>query len=293
MDEFLVSACVQVLNGFQLGFLYFMFAIGLSLILGVMGVVNLAHGSFYMLGAYLFYAGLQARIPPILSVLAALAAIVALSMASEKTIFRSLRDRSHLDQVLLTYGLILIANEVITMVWGPTIRSIDIPDALSGSVSIGFDREYPLYRLLVSVVGIVVGISVWLLLSFTRIGIQVRAGVFDREMTSALGVDVNLVSLLVFGFGIVLAAFAGIVAAPILSLYPGMGETILIPAIMVVILGGLGSLKGAFVASILVGMVETIGRVTLPELSNVVIYLVVAAILYLRPEGLFGARISK
>lgn len=293
MDEFLVSACVQVLNGFQLGFLYFMFAIGLSLILGVMGVVNLAHGSFYMLGAYLFYAGLQAGIPPILSVLAALAAIVALSMASEKTIFRSLRDRSHLDQVLLTYGLILIANEVITMVWGPTIRSIDIPDALSGSVSIGFDREYPLYRLLVSVVGIVVGISVWLLLSFTRIGIQVRAGVFDREMTSALGVDVNLVSLLVFGFGIVLAAFAGIVAAPILSLYPGMGETILIPAIMVVILGGLGSLKGAFVASILVGMVETIGRVTLPELSNVVIYLVVAAILYLRPEGLFGARISK
>ena len=225
--------------------------------------------------------------------LAALAAIVALSTASEKTIFRSLRDRSHLDQVLLTYGLILIANEVITMVWGPTIRSIDIPDALSGSVSIGFDREYPLYRLLVSVVGIVVGISVWLLLSFTRIGIQVRAGVFDREMTSALGVDVNLVSLLVFGFGIVLAAFAGIVAAPILSLYPGMGETILIPAIMVVILGGLGSLKGAFVASILVGMVETIGRVTLPELSNVVIYLVVAAILYLRPEGLFGARISK
>jgi branched-chain amino acid transport system permease protein len=293
MDEFLVSACVQVLNGFQLGFLYFMFAIGLSLILGVMGVVNLAHGSFYMLGAYLFYAGLQAGIPPILSVLAALAAIVALSTASEKTIFRSLRDRSHLDQVLLTYGLILIANEVITMVWGPTIRSIDIPDALSGSVSIGFDREYPLYRLLVSVVGIVVGISVWLLLSFTRIGIQVRAGVFDREMTSALGVDVNLVSLLVFGFGIVLAAFAGIVAAPILSLYPGMGETILIPAIMVVILGGLGSLKGAFVASILVGMVETIGRVTLPELSNVVIYLVVAAILYLRPEGLFGARISK
>jgi len=293
MDEFLVSACVQVLNGFQLGFLYFMFSIGLSLILGVMGVVNLAHGSFYMLGAYLFYAGLQAGIPPILSVLAALAAIVALSTASEKTIFRSLRDRSHLDQVLLTYGLILIANEVITMVWGPTIRSIDIPDALSGSVSIGFDREYPLYRLLVSVVGIVVGISVWLLLSFTRIGIQVRAGVFDREMTSALGVDVNLVSLLVFGFGIVLAAFAGIVAAPILSLYPGMGETILIPAIMVVILGGLGSLKGAFVASILVGMVETIGRVTLPELSNVVIYLVVAAILYLRPEGLFGARISK
>lgn len=293
MDEFLVSACVQVLNGFQLGFLYFMFAIGLSLILGVMGVVNLAHGSFYMLGAYLFYAGLQAGIPPILSVLAALAAIVALSTASEKTIFRSLRDRSHLDQVLLTYGLILIANEVITMVWGPTIRSIDIPDALSGSVSIGFDREYPLYRLLVSVVGIVVGISVWLLLSFTRIGIQVRAGVFDREMTSALGVDVNLVSLLVFGFGIVLAAFAGIVAAPILSLYPGMGETILIPAIMVVILGGLGSLKGAFVASILVGMVETIGRITLPELSNVVIYLVVAAILYLRPEGLFGARISK
>lgn len=293
MDELLVSAFVQVLNGFQLGFLYFMFAIGLSLILGVMGVVNLAHGSFYMLGAYLFYAGLQAGILPILAVLAALAAVVALSAGFEKTIFRSLRDRSHLDQVLLTYGLILIANELITMIWGPTIRSVDVPEALSGSISIGFGREYPLYRVLVSVIGLMVGLGVWLLLQFTRIGIQVRAGVFDREMTSALGVDVNRVSLLVFGFGIALAAFAGIVAAPILSLYPGMGETILIPAIMVVILGGLGSLKGAFVAGIVVGMVETLGRVTIPELSNVTIYLVVAAILYLRPEGLFGARISK
>jgi len=292
MGEFLVSAFVQTLNGLQLGFLYFMFAIGLSLILGVMGVVNLAHGSFYMIGAYFFYTAIVAGAPLILAVPAALAGVILLSLSLERTVFRSLRDRSHLDQVLLTYGLILIANELVTLIWGPTIRSIDIPGFAAGSVSLGYGREYPIYRLLVTLIGVAVGLGVWLTLAKTRIGIQVRAGVCDREMTSALGVDVNLVSLVVFGFGIVLAAFAGIVAAPILSLYPGMGETILIPAVMVVILGGLGSLKGVFVASLLVGLVETLGRVAFPELSNVVIYLTVAAILFLRPEGLFGARIS-
>ncbi len=296
----------QALNGLQFGLMLFLLAAGLTLVFGIMDMINLAHGSLYMLGAFLAASLVQATGSFTLGVLLSLPATAILAMLLERAVLRRLYARDHLSQVLATFALILILNEAVRMTWG-TDAPLAMPAALAGPVELLPGMPYPAYRLLIIAVGAAVAVLLWLVVAKTRLGMQVRAGASNREMALALGIDVPRLFTLVFGAGAALCAVAGAMLGPLLAVQVGMGENILILAFVVIVIGGIGSIRGALVGSILVGMVDTLGRTFLPHLfglvlppqfasaagpaiASVMIYLVMAVILSFRPQGLFPAR---
>ena len=298
---------VQTLNGLQLGVLLFLIAAGLTLVFGVMDFINLAHGVQYMLGAYLavtFYAMTDSFL---LALTLTLAAALVVGLVLEFVVFRHLYDRDHLDHVIATFGIIIFLNQGVKLVWGAAPLSLPIPDALAGSVVLMPGLLYPVWRLVIIGSGLVVALLLYCLVSYTRVGMLVRAGATNAPMVSALGVDIRRLFMIVFGFGAMLAAFAGVMIAPILSVEPGMGDTILILAFVVIVIGGIGSIRGAFVAALLIGLVDTLGRsfavdilrlvmapsparTVGPAIASMLIYLLMAVVLYVRPTGLFPAK---
>jgi branched-chain amino acid transport system permease protein len=280
---------IQVLNGVQYGMLLFLIASGLTLTFGVMGIINLAHGAFFMVGAYLVFQFTRDwgwSLP--MAYVSAIAAVVVIGALVERSVLSPLVGRDHLDQVLVTFGLILIFDELAVILWGKDVQPAEIPMLLRGSVHIGDTFIYPAYRLALTVAGLFCAAGLYLLVAKTRLGMIVRAGSHDRSMVDALGINVNPVFALVFGLGAALAALAGILAAPILSVSPGMGDKIIIIAFVVVVIGGIGSIKGAFVGALLVGLCDAFGKVLFPSVSSLVIYALMAFILVWRPRGLFG-----
>ena len=294
----------QCLNGLQFGLLLFLLAAGLTLVFGIMDMVNLAHGSLYMVGAYFAATFVALTDSFVLGALLALGASILVGMAVEVVAIRRLYGRDHLDHVLGTFGLILFFNEAVRIVWGPAGLTLRLPDWLSTSVRVLPGLDYPTYRIAIIVTALAVALFLYVLVMRTRIGMLIRAGATNREMTGALGVNINLLYTLVFGLGAALAALAGLMQAPIQTVQIGMGENILILAFVVIIIGGIGSIRGAFVAAIMVGLIDTIGRAFLPDLlrlvlssrgastvapalSSMLIYLLMAIVLVLRPEGLF------
>jgi branched-chain amino acid transport system permease protein len=298
---------VQTLNGLQLGVLLFLIAAGLTLVFGVMDFINLAHGVQYMLGAYfavMFYAMTGNFL---IALVLALLAALAFGLLLEFSIFRHLYDRDHLDQVIATFGIIIFLNQAVKLVWGAAPLSLPIPDVLSGSISLMPGLLYPVWRLVIITSGLAVAALLYGLVTYTRVGMLVRAGATNAPMVSALGVDIRRLFMIVFGFGTMLAAFAGVMIAPILSVEPGMGDTILILAFVVIVIGGVGSIRGAFLAALIIGLVDTLGRsfsvdilrlfmgpsparTVGPAIASMLIYLLMALVLYFRPTGLFPAK---
>jgi branched-subunit amino acid ABC-type transport system permease component len=277
----------QALNGLSYGVLLFLLSVGLTLIFGMLDVVNLAHGSFYMLGAYAGLATIAATGNFWLALLAAPVVVGAVGALMERSVLRPLYRRPPLDQVLLTFGFIYVFEDIVKWIWGGTIRSIPPPALFAGSVKI-FGGAFPSYRLFVIAFGLVMAVLLWLLIERTRLGAIIRAGVYDAEMTAGMGIDIHRVFTGVFAFGAALGGLSGVIAGPIQSAQPPMGATILVPALIVVVVGGLGSLKGSLVGSLLIGQAEVWGKVWLPGVSMAMIYLVMAAVVLLRPQGLFG-----
>jgi branched-chain amino acid transport system permease protein len=296
----------QCLNGVQLGMLLFLLAAGLTLVFGIMDLVNLAHGSLYMLGAY--FAATFATLTGsfVLAVILAIVASLIAGMVLELIAIRPLYGRDHLDQVLGTFGLLLFFNELVRLVWGPEGRTLSLPHEMLTAVKVLPGVYYPLYRLVIILVALAVAAMLYLVVMRTRLGMLIRAGASNREMVGALGINIKLLYTLVFGLGAALAGFAGVMEAPILTVQIGMGENILILAFVVIIIGGIGSIRGAFVAACIVGLIDTVGRAFLPDalhavlsrsaastlgpaLSSMLIYMLMAAILVIRPEGLFPA----
>lgn len=297
---------VQVLNGLQLGVLLFLVAAGLTLVFGVMDVINLAHGVQYMLGAYLMVTATALTGSFWLGLPLALAAALVLGLVLERLVIRPLYGRDHLEQVLATFGIILFVNEAVKMVWGAAPLSIPMPEALSGSIRLMDGLNYPVYRLALLAAGLLVAGGLYVLVTRTRSGMLLRAGATNAPMVSALGVNITALFAKVFAFGAMLAAFAGAMAGPILSVEPGMGDGLLILAFVVIVIGGIGSIRGAFVAALLVGLIDTLGRSFLtdlmklvlppsdatqagPALASMTVYLLMAGILFFRPRGLFPA----
>jgi branched-chain amino acid transport system permease protein len=279
---------IQILNGLQYGLLIFLAASGLTLVFGIMGIINLSHGSFYMLGAYLSLT-LTGLVGDIFLALALGIPIAFLFGAAIEWLFiRHLYERDHLQQVLLTFGLILIFNELQRMIWGTRPHSVPIPDYLSGSVKLSDVLSYPVYRLAVAAFCVALALAMMFVIQRTRLGRMIRAGESNREMVEVLGIDTRLLFRFVFAAGVSLAAAAGIVAAPIESVYPGIGERVLIISFVVVVIGGIGSIRGAFVGALLIGLVDAFGKVFLPQLASVLVYALMAAVLIIRPGGLFG-----
>jgi len=294
----------QCLNGLQFGLLLFLLAAGLTLVFGIMDMVNLAHGSLYMVGAYFAATFVALTDSFLIGAILALGATILVGMAVEVVAIRRLYGRDHLDHVLGTFGLILFFNEAVRIVWGPAGLTVRVPDWLNTSVPILPGLDYPTYRIAIIVTALAVALFLYMLVMRTRIGMLIRAGATNREMTGAIGVNINLLYTLVFGLGAALAALAGLMQAPIQTVQIGMGENILILAFVVIIIGGIGSIRGAFVAAVLVGLIDTIGRAFLPDLlrlvlssrgastvapalSSMLIYLVMAIVLVVRPAGLF------
>lgn len=285
--ELLTLYSIQALNGLALGMLLFLLAAGLSLIFGMMDFINLAHGSFYMLGAYLAFSLVQRTGSFWLGLLAIPFVVGLVGILLEGSLLRPLYPRGHLDQVLLTFGLAFVIADLVKIVWGAEIRSVPPPEELRGAVPI-LGTVYPRYRLFVVVLGLLLAVALWLVQSRTRIGAIIRAGVADKEMVSGLGINVSLVFTGTFAVGVGLAAMSGVVAGPFLSLAPGMDFDQLILSLIVVVLGGLGTLRGSFWGAIIVGEADTFGKVLLPDFSLAFIFAVMAAVLLLRPSGLFG-----
>ncbi|HEX7273578.1 MAG TPA: branched-chain amino acid ABC transporter permease [Casimicrobiaceae bacterium] len=281
---------IQVLNSVQYGLLLFLVASGLTLIFGIMGVINLAHGSFYMLGAYAAFvlSGLTGSLFGAIALGVPLA--VAFGYLLEWVFFSFLYRRDHLQQVLLTYGLILVFEELRSFAVGDDVHGVPVPAALSASIPLGSTMSYPVYNLFISGACLVVAALLFALLRRTRLGMMIRAGASNREMTRSLGINVNFVFRVVFALGVALAAFAGMVNAPASSVYPGMGNQVLIVCFVVVVIGGIGSVSGALVAALLIGVIDTFGKVFLPDYSGMLVYLLMAVILVWRPEGLFRQR---
>jgi branched-chain amino acid transport system permease protein len=304
---FLALLAVQTLNGLQLGILLFLIAAGLTLTFGVMNFVNLAHGVQYMLGAYLaatfasltggFWSALALTLPTAL----------AFGLALEILVFRWLYDRDHLSQILATFGVILFLNQGVKTIWGAAPLSVPMPLALSGSIPLMPGLLFPVYRLALIVVGLATALALYLLINHTRVGMLVRAGSTNAAMVSALGVNIRQLFMLVFGFGAMLAGFAGALVAPILSVEPGMGDNLLILAFVVIVIGGIGSIRGAFLAALMVGLIDTLGRAFGPQmlrlalapaaasqtgraLAPMLIYILMAAVLFARPSGLFPVK---
>ncbi len=279
---------IQVLNGLQYGLLIFLAASGLTVIFGIMGIINLSHGSFYMLGAYLSLTLTSLTGDIFLTLLIGVPLAFAFGTAVEWLFIRHLYGRDHLQQVLLTFALILIFNEVQRMVWGTRPHSVPVPSYLAGSIRLSDVLSYPVYRLAVAGLCVFLALLMVYVIQGTRIGRMIRAGESNREMVEVLGVDSRLLFRFVFAAGVSLAAAAGIIAAPIDSVYPGIGEPVLIISFVVVVIGGIGSIKGAFFGALLLGLADAFGKVFLPELASVVVYALMAAVLVARPGGLFG-----
>lgn len=290
----LATFLVQCLNSIQFGLLLFLVASGLTLIFGIMGVINLAHGSFYMIGAYMAYG-----LAPIVAgsvgggFFATLAFGIVLSVVAgyllEWAFFSYLYEREHLQQVLMTYGLILVFDELRSIVVDDDVHGVPPPDWLAGSIPLGDLMSYPVYRLFISAVCILLAIGMYLVFTRTRLGMMIRAGSTNREMVQSLGIDIKILYRFVFAAGVALAALAGMIAAPVSSVYPGMGEQVLIICFVVVVIGGIGSVRGALLAALLIGAVDTFGKVLLPGAAGVLIYVLMAAILLWKPAGLFRA----
>jgi branched-chain amino acid transport system permease protein len=278
---------IQLLNGVQYGLLLFMLAAGLTLIFGIMGVVNLAHGSFYMLGAYLAWSLSGYFGSLTLAIIGGTILAVLFGLALEWLLFRHFYDRDHLDQVLLTFGLIYIFEEMRSLLWGDDVHGVPVPELLSASIPLTDNLSYPVYRLFMSALCIVLAAGLYLLISKTRLGMKIRAGAFNRDMAEALGVNIKLIHAVVFALGVGLAAIAGMIAAPISSVYPNMGSQVLIMCFVVVVIGGIGSVRGALIAALLVGLVDTFGKVLLPSVAGMLVYMLMAAVLLWKPEGLF------
>jgi branched-chain amino acid transport system permease protein len=295
----LATFLIQLLNAVQYGLLLFLVAGGLTLVFGIMGIINLAHGSFYMVGAYLAWS-LTAAIGNFwLAIVAGLVLSVLIGLFLEWLLIRQLYRLDHLQQVLLTYGLILIVEETRSLLWGNDVHSVGVPALLASSIALTDTLSYPVYRLAISVVCVALAILLYVMIQKTRLGMVVRAGASNREMVQSLGIDIGLLYRFVFALGVALAAFAGMVAAPVSSVFPGMGNQVLIVCFVVVVIGGIGSVKGALVAALLIGLVDTFGKVVvweiggvrlLPELAGMSVYLLMAAVLLWRPAGLFGSR---
>ncbi|HWK70946.1 branched-chain amino acid ABC transporter permease [Pollutimonas sp. M17] len=283
---------IQCLNAVQYGLLLFLVASGLTLIFGIMGIINLAHGSFYMIGAYMAFA-LQPVVAQyagggfLVTVLLCLLLAILLGYFLEWAFFSFLYRRDHLQQVLMTYGLILVFEELRSLAVGNDVHGVSPPAWLAGSIALGDVMTYPVYRLFISIVCLVVAGLLYWVLGRTRLGMMIRAGASNREMISSLGIDINRLYRIVFAIGVALAALAGAIAAPVSSVYPGMGNSVLIICFVVVVIGGIGSIKGAFLAAMLVGFVDTFGQVFFPSIAGVLVYVLMAGILLFRPEGLF------
>lgn len=299
-------AAEQVLNGLQLGVMLFLMSAGLTLIFGVMGLINLAHGSFYMVGAFACASVAAATGSFWLGLAASLAAAAAAGALVEVTIIRRLYERDHLDQVLATFALILVFSEGTRWVFGSFPLYLDIPAALQGAVDLPGGLQYPAYRLAVIALGALVGLALYLLIARTRLGMRIRAGENDREMIAALGIDIRSLNTIVFALGCALAGLAGATVGALQSVQVGMGEPVLILAFVVIVIGGIGSIRGALFGALLVGLVDTAGRLLLPGLASLLvppaeaarlgsglasmlIYVVMALILALRPKGLFAS----
>jgi len=282
----LATFAVQCLNALQYGLLLFLIASGLTLIFGVMGVINLAHGSFYMVGAYMAFTLSSLTGNLFVAIVVGIVLSVLLGIVLEWALISHLYHRDHLEQVLLTYGLILVFEELRSLIVGNDVHGVAVPAILSGSIPLTETLSYPVYRLFMSAVCLALAGLLYLLIHRTRVGMMIRAGASNREMVSALGLNINLVYRLVFALGVALAAFAGMIAAPVSSVYPGMGTQVLIICFVVVVIGGIGSITGALVASLLVGVVDTFGKVFFAEYSGIGVYLLMAVVLVWRPEGL-------
>jgi branched-chain amino acid transport system permease protein len=290
----LATFLVQCLNAVQYGLLLFLVASGLTLIFGIMGVINLAHGSFYMIGAYMAYA-LAPWVAQHLgggffaTLALGLALSVVLGYLLEWLFISYLYEREHLQQVLMTYGLILVFEELRSILVGDDVHGVKPPDWLAGTIPLGDLMTYPVYRLFMSSICLLVVLALWLVISRTRLGMAIRAGASNREMVQSLGIDIRFLYRVVFAAGVALAVLAGMIAAPVSSVYPGMGNQVLIICFVVVVIGGIGSIRGALVAALLVGLVDTFGKVFFPQAAGVLVYVLMAAILLWRPEGLFRA----
>jgi len=285
---------IQTLNSVQYGLLLFLVAAGLTLIFGIMGVINLAHGSFYMMGSYLAFV-----LSPIVAqsfggglismlVFGVIIAVI-IGYFLEWVFYSFLYDRDHLQQVLMTYALILVIEELRSILVGDDVHGVPIPDWLSASIALGDVMTYPVYRLFISGVCLLLALGMYLVLSKTKLGMMIRAGSVNREMIQSLGVNIQFLYRLVFAAGVAIAAFAGMVAAPVSSVYPGMGQGVLIICFVIVVIGGIGSIRGAFIASLLIGFVDTFGKVLLPQAAGVLVYVLMAMILLWKPSGLFKA----
>ena len=283
----LANFLIQLLNSVQYGLLLFMLAAGLTLIFGIMGVVNLAHGSFYMLGAYLAWSLSSMTGSFTLAIIGGAVLSVAFGLALEWLLFRHFYQRDHLDQVLLTFGLIYIFEETRSILWGDDVHGVKIPDLLAASIPLTDTISYPVYRLFMSGVCIALAIGLYLLISKTRLGMKIRAGAFNRDMTESLGINIKLIHAIVFAIGVALATVAGMIASPISSVYPNMGSQVLIMCFVVVVIGGIGSVRGALISALLVGLVDTFGKVLLPQVAGMLVYMLMAAVLLWKPEGLF------
>jgi branched-chain amino acid transport system permease protein len=279
---------LQVVNGVEYGLLLFLVASGLTLVFGVLGVLNFAHGSFYMLGAYLCW-WLALRTGSLLAGIAiALPAMVLIGVAVERLAISRLYARDHLSQVLLTYGLVLLFNELQRGLFGNEVHGVAIPEALSFGIPLGKTQTWPAWRALTAAACIGIGLLMRQVVLKTRFGMRVRAGASNAEMLEALGIDVRRLFAILFSAGTALAGFAGMLAAPLTTVYPGMGEGVLILSFVVVVIGGIGSIKGAFAGALLVGLADTFGKVLLPGFASAMVYAVMAAVLLWRPRGLLG-----
>jgi branched-chain amino acid transport system permease protein len=297
---------VQALNGLQYGLLLFLLAAGLTLVLGIMNFVNLAHASLYMMGAYLGAAVFAKTGSFLAAGVAAVLGTLLIGLIVERTTLLAFYAREHLDQVLATFGLILFFNELVRVIWGPQPVYMRAPEGFTGTVDI-LGALYPSYRFLVIVAGLVVAAGLYFLIHHTRVGMLIRAGASNARMVSVLGVNIRLLNSLLFGLGAALAGLAGLMAAPILAVQPGMGDNVLIVVLVAIVIGGIGSIRGAFFGALIVGVVDTIGRTYLPlvlrqvaertiadaagpALASMLIFLFMAVVLALRPQGLFPAR---
>jgi len=283
----LASFAIQLLNALQYGLLLFLVASGLTLIFGIMGIINLAHGSFYMIGAYMAFTLSSLTGSLMTAIVLGVVLAVLLGVFLEWALFSHLYKRDHLEQVLLTYGLILVFEELRSIIVGNDVHGVAVPALLATSIPLGPTLTYPVYRLFISAVCLVIAGGMYVLIQRTRLGMMIRAGASNREMVQTLGLNIGLVYRLVFALGVALAAFAGMLAAPVSSVYPGMGTQVLIICFVVVVIGGIGSVWGAFAAALLIGLVDTFGKVFVPDYAGVAIYVLMAAILLWRPEGLF------
>ena len=290
----LATFLIQCLNALQYGLLLFLVASGLTLIFGIMGVINLAHGSFYMIGAYMAYA-----LAPLVAstfgggffstLFVGLVLAVLLGYVLEWAFFSFLYEREHLQQVLMTYGLILVFEELRSLIVGDDVHGVAPPPLLAGTLPLGEMMTYPVYRLFISGVCLALALGMYFVFTRTRLGMMIRAGSTNREMVQSLGIDIKFLYRVVFAAGVAIAVLAGMVAAPVSSVYPGMGSTVLIICFVVVVIGGIGSIRGALVAALLIGVVDTFGKVFLPQAAGVLVYVLMALILLWKPDGLFKA----